>query len=430
MKIGIIGGGITGLTAAYELAKRNFQVEILEESNELGGIAGTFHLQGKNLEKYYHHYFKSDKYLISFLNEIGLEDSLKWHNTRMGYFTDLNLYDFGTPVSLIKFKPLGYIDKLRFGISVLKLMGTNNWKALEETTASRWMEHYAGKKAFENVWKPLLITKFGEDYDKISMAWLWGKIKLRGSSKEHGKEALGYLDGSNSILLDEIRHRLENMNASIITGCRVESAVKKDRYLLNTSKGGFEYDIVLSTVPLPVSINICSDILPPEYIDSMKCIEYTSTSCMVLTLDRQFTKYYWINIGDESIPFGGLIEHTNMLPPEEYGGNHILYISDYMYSCNPLYMMDCSELLREYIPYLKRVNHSFDESWIKDAVLFKDEYAQPVIKMRYSQKKPEFTTPVEGLFIANMCNIYPEDRGVNYAVRDGMRVAAEIIKRI
>lgn len=426
MKIGIIGAGITGLTAAYELSKRNMDVAVLEARPETGGIAGTAEYDGVMIEKYYHHFFKSDDHIISLIKELGIGDELKWYKSSMGFFSGEKLYDFGTPLSLLKFKPLHFWNKIRFGMAVLKILGINDHTSLEYVTAHEWILKNAGRGVYESIWRPLLVSKFGEQYKDISMAWLWGKIKLRGTSKENGREVLGYIRGSNKVLLNKLEKELKNRGIDIVLNCSVKSISKSDGLMIETSKGSFQFDRIICTTQLPTFLNIARHILPESYIKEKGKIEYTSVVCMILILNRPFTKYYWLNMGDESIPFGGLIEHTNLLNRRDYNNNHILYISNYLYKDSPYYSMSENELLSQYIHHLKKVNPGFEESWVKKILLFKDEYAQPVIERFYSKIKPDFTTPVEGLYTAGMCNIYPEDRGMNYAVRDGIRVAEYI----
>ena len=428
MRIGIIGCGITGLTAAYELSRKGYEIELFEEAEAVGGIAGAIKFDGAYLEKYYHHFFKSDKHIISLLEELGLEKKLLWLTSGMGYYAGNMTYAFGTPESLLKFKPLPMLDKFRFGMSVLRLMSTKDWQPLERVTAKEWLIRNAGRKAFERVWKPLLVTKFGEQYDKISMAWMWGKIRLRGTSKENGKEVLGYINGSTRLLFERLTEELEGNGARINLNCKVLS-IKKDEqgFMLETQQGNQSFDRVIAALPLPVFGELAEDLLPKDYIEKTHAIVYTSVVCMVLMLNRSFSPFYWLNIGDEDIPFGGLIEHTNLLDKSIYNDKNILYISNYLYKESKLYAMSNEELLRSYIPHLKKINPEFDESWVLEAYTFRDEYAQPVIKCGYSGLKPEFETPVKGLYTAGMSNIYPEDRGMNYAVRDGKKVAAIVM---
>lgn len=427
MKVCVIGAGITGLAAAYELSRKNVQVDILEAGPEIGGIGGTVEYKGVAIEKYYHHFFKSDTHIISLIKELGLDEQVMWQSSNMGFFVDDRLFDFGTPSSLMKFKPLSFRDKIRFGMTVLKILSIDHYKSLEGITAHEWILKNAGARVYEKVWKPLLYTKFGDLYKEISMAWFWGKIKLRGTSKEKGREVLGYIKGSNRILLEKLYEVLKGNGVNIILNSCVESISRQENFQVSTNLGSFHYDAIICTAPLPVFLDIAGSMLPSGYLDTKSQIHYTAAACMVLVLDRPFTRYYWLNIGDETIPFGGLIEHTNMLDPKDYKGNHILYISNYLYDDSPYYSMDADRLFDEYIPYLKRINPWFDKSRVKDVLLFKDLYAQPVIKRFYSSIKPEFETPVEGLYTASMCNIYPEDRGINYAVRDGMMAAKTLL---
>ncbi len=431
MRIGIVGGGITGLTAAYELAKKGHEVELFEAADTVGGIAGSVQMDGFCIEKYYHHFFKSDVHILSLLEELGLGSLLLWKQSRMGYYSGDKAYEFGTPQSLLRFRPLNFYDKFRFGLSVLRLMAIKDWHALENVTARDWLVSNAGKKAFETVWKPLLVTKFGEQYDKVSMAWMWGKIRLRGTSKENGQEVLGYIGGSSSVLFERLTEVLQEKGVKLNLNCRVE-AIKKVGETFTLCRGGhwpserdsFAFDRVIAAVPLPVFGELAAEILPGNYLDNIRSIEHTSVVCMVLILKEPFSGFYWLNIGDESIPFGGLIEHTNLIDKSQYNNKSILYISNYIYKTDKYYSMGSRELLREYLPQLTKINPGFDESWIEECYTYKDEYAQPVIKCGYFTLKPEFETPVNGLYTAGMCNIYPEDRGVNYAVRDGKAVAA------
>ena len=437
MRIGIVGCGITGLTAAYELAKKGHAVELFEASDTVGGIAEAVQMDGFYLEKYYHHFFKSDQHIISLLSELGLGSRLLWKQSRMGYYSDNKAYDFGTPQSLLGFKPLPFIDKFNFGMSVLKLMVIKDWHTLENVTAKDWLIGNAGVKAFEKVWKPLLVTKFGKEYDKVSMAWLWGKIRLRGTSKENGREMLGYIDGSSSLLFERLTERLRDNGVKINLDCKVE-LIKKDGDIFtiklqhcrgeqcSPAKRTMSCDRVISAIPLPLFAELAAGILPADYMENIRAIEHTSVVCMTLILRKSFSPFYWLNIGDEGIPFGGLIEHTNLLDKSLYNNKSILYISNYLYKNDKYYAMSSEELLDEYIPHLKKINPEFDKSWIEAVYTYRDEYAQPIIKCGYSRLKPEFDTPVKGLYTASMCSIYPEDRGVNYAVRDGKAVAARI----
>lgn len=431
-RIAVIGGGLTGLTIAKEL-KGRFEVDIFEKDTELGGIASTFQLDGVRLEKYYHHIFKTDNYIVDLIKELGLEDKLDWFDSTMGFFADGRIYEFGTPVSLLKFRPLSLIDKVRFGFSIINIKLNNNWKKLENISAKEWLIKNAGEQAYRVIWEPLLKTKFGDRYETISMAWMWGKIKLRGSSKDKGgsKEKLGYMIGSYGLLIDRLRDTAAG-SGNVYTGSEVQQITRNsNKYSVFANQKEYPgYDAVVSTLAYPIFTKIADSILEQGCKDRLNSIKYTSTRCMILVLENSFMPVYWLNIGDVSIPFGGLIEHTNLVDSSVYGNKNILYISNYMFSGDRLYNCTDEELLEEYAGHLKKVNRDFEKSWVKDMYVFKDDYAQPMITKNYSDAIPQLSTPVQGLYTAAMPQIYPEDRGMNYAIRLGKEAAQEIYRQM
>lgn len=427
MKVAVIGAGITGLTTAYELCKNGIDVDIFESDSQTGGIAGVTYINNTPIEKCYHHFFKSDKYILELLDELRISNSIKWIPSSMGFFADNKIYTFGTPTSLLGFRPLNFVDKLKFGVAVLKIMGIKDWKQLESITAHQWLINNVGDKVYSKVWKPLLVSKFGENYRDIAMSWFWGKLNLRGKSKENGVEVLGYIEGSNKILLDTLEQELEIRGVRIRLNCRVREIEKNENYRLKTTWGEFEYDKIVCTIPLPIFLNLTKKILPESYVKEKSQIQYTASVCTILILRQQFSKYYWMNIGDGDIPFGGLIEHTNLLDKDLYGNQHVLYISNYLFKDSIYFKMDENQLVNEYTRYLKKINPKFDEYSIISKKCYRDIYAQPIIKKHYSTIKPGFESPIEGVYTASMCSIYPEDRGVNYAVREGRNVALKLI---
>lgn len=433
MKVAIVGGGFTGLAAAKKLLEAGHKVTIIEKQSRLGGLASSIDFEQTKLEIFYHHIFTSDKEIIGLIQELGLEPDLKWLESKMGFFVNDRIYPFGTPVSLLKFKPLPLVDKFRFGISVLKLQTINDWKPLESITAKEWLVRYAGEKAFRICWEPLLRAKFGEMYDQISMAWFWGKIKLRGSTRSEAKtkELLGYMQGSFEKLGEKLVEHVEKQGGQIKVNAHVAEISYRDnlvhiRYEDQQVEG---YDRVLLTVPLPLVPQLVSG-LPEEYLSKISQIQYTAVICSILTLKRSYSDMYWMNIGDTSIPFGGLIEHTNMVKDEAYNGKNILYISNYTFVSDPLYSADDASLLKEYIKHLKKIKPDFTEDDIEEVKHFKSAYAQPIILRHYSEMKPEFETPIPSIYIANMTHIYPEDRGMNYAIRTGYEVAGKMLGEI
>jgi len=427
VRIAIIGGGVTGLTAGYELAKRGYEVHIFEKERELGGQAGTFPIEGTRLERFYHHLFLSDVDITNLIAELGLAQRMRWLESKVGFFHRRRIYDFVTPMDLLRFKPLSLFDRVRLGLLTLYLQGTNNWRALERITAVEWVQRYAGPRIYETVWGPLLRGKFGEHADEVSMAWLWGKLKVRRSLKGRGiaKELLGYVEGSFQVLIDELARRVTQRGGEIHVNAPVERIIVRDGKatgvrLVSAEFDGF--DAVVGTVPSFAFAKMVPK-LPPEYARLLTDLVYLCAACLVLKMNRSLSRIYWLNISDRDIPFVGAIEHTNYMAPRHYGDKHVLYLSNYLSRDHPLYSLTAEELLREYLPHIRKINPDFDLGWVEELWLFKDEAAQPVIRCGYSARIPDHRTPIPGLYLANTTQIYPEDRGMNYSVRLGRKIA-------
>ncbi len=428
-KIAIIGSGYTGIIAARELSLK-YDVTVFESMDSIGGMTATFKTDGDKLENYYRHIFKSDSYVLGLMKEFGIEKEMLWPKTKMGYFTDGKIYEFGTPISLLKFKPLNLIDKFRFGLSILRLKTIKDYRKLENISAHEWLMKVAGKNAYEKIWEPLLISKFGNSYKDVSMTWMWGKIVLRGSSNEKDGESLGYLDGSYQVLTDYLEKDLKKRKVKINCGNKVDKVKKEDgKYTIVASKKKYkDFDFVVSTVAYPYFQDFANPFLTKKEKHNLSLIKYTGAKVMILFMKKSFMPFYWLNNGDKKIPFGGLIEHTNFIDKSKYNNENILYISNYMFHGDPLFKKNKEELFKIYLPMLKKINKEFSEKDVIRIELFTENYAQPIITKNYSKILPSLKIEKENIFNASMPQIYPEDRGLNYAIKLGYTVVKELEK--
>jgi protoporphyrinogen oxidase len=325
---------------------------------------------------------------------------------------------------------LPWLDKFRFGLSTLRLNRSANFAPFERVTAREWILAHAGRRAFETVWGPLLHQKFAEKADEVAMVWLWGKVYLRGRSRSTTGmgERLGYMRGSFGRLVDLLARRLRETGVALELATPVKRIVPvQDGVELTTRSGPRRFAKVVFTAAPAELLRAAGEHLPGDYRTRLTGLPATAALCVVLEMSRSLSPYYWLNIADPEFPFGGLIEHTNYIPRERYDGRHVLYISKYMFQENRLWTARDDEVWAAYRPFLKRVNPEFDDSWVLARHHFKAAYAQPVIPCNYPTVIPPFETPIPGLYHACMAQIYPEDRGQNYAVRSGNRAAERLI---
>jgi protoporphyrinogen oxidase len=430
MRVAVIGGGYAGLAAAYRLAHAGARVSLFERSAQLGGLAMAFQFGDTEIEKYYHHWFTSDRHMLSLLEELGLDNRLSWISPVMGMFCRGAVYRFTSPLDLLRFRPFSFAAKMRFGFVTLFLQRFPRREAFEGVSASQWLRRYAGREVYDTVWGPLLRAKFGRNAESISMAWIWSKMRLRGTSRTQGgnKESLGYIDGSFGVVARRLAEAITSHGGAVHTKEPVVriSPIPMDatgsRFEIETSRRRERFSAVISTVAPPILARLAPD-LPADYRARLDAIEHSAILCTMLVLRRQFSQIYWMNVSDREIPFGGLIEHTNFIPRERYGDRRILYVSHYVYADEPIYRADSAELYASYRPGLARIHPGFDDSWVERQMQFRDDYAQPIVDVNYHRRLLPLAAPVDGLYVATMSQVYPEDRGTNYAVRVGTDAA-------
>lgn len=431
-RLAVVGGGLAGLVAADRLLGAGLAVTVFEKYPEAGGLVGVVTVGGTPLERFYHHLFTSDVDYVSFAEEFGLARDIQWLKSRMGFFSGGKLYDFGTPASLLKFSPLGLAGRLEFVLSTLKLRHDADWRSLEGETAAGWMRRNGYGRALDAVWGPLLAQKYGRRAEEVGLVWLWGKIALRTRSRDKTGlgERLGYLKGSFGRGVAAVLERVRSRGGDVRTAKPVKIVRKAGGGFEVAYAGGTEtFDVVLSTVAIPELLRLAPD-LPADVRTAWSALTYCHALCPILELDRSLSPYYWLNVGDVSMPFGGVIEHTNFIPKEEYGGRHVVYLSNYVLTDDARWKLPDDALWAEYLPGLKRINPAFDESWILKKQIGRAEYAQPIVVPNYSKILPPLETPVPGLWSACMAQIYPEDRGQNYAIRIGREAADAIVKKL
>jgi protoporphyrinogen oxidase len=436
LNIAVIGAGIAGLTAAYELTKRGQRVVVFEASDKTGGLASGFKDERWewSLERFYHHWFASDDAVIGLIEELGARDRLffLWPTTSL-YHHGL-IYPLDSPVPWLKFvpisqlhrairvlqfTPLPFIDRLRVGLATFYLTLTKDWRPLERVTADEWMRRMAGERAYEVWWKPLLVGKFGDYYQDVNMAWMWARAYKRTAR-------LGYFVGGFQAFTDTLTDRVQTQGAEIrlSTPIRAIELVPNGGLVVRAASGDEVFDRVIATVS-PGLLARLVPALPPDYLEGLKKLKSMGAVVLILALKHQLTDgHYWINLPkDEGFPFLALVEHTNYIDPKHYGGDHLIYCGDYLKPDHEYFNLSHEELLARFLPALPRFNSHFHPEWVRKSWLFREKYAQPVPPLNHSRNIPDLATPIPGLYWASMSQVYPWDRGTNYAVEIGQEVA-------
>lgn len=417
--IAIIGAGYAGMSAAYDLTKAGHTVTIYEAANHVGGLAAGFkepHWDW-SVEKFYHHWFASDEHMLGIIDELGLSDKVLFPRPYTVVFHKGKWYPFDSILKAILYPGLGWgINKIRFGFVGLYLRLTNNWPTLEKTTVDAWMRKWAGKKVYEDMWEPLVIGKFGETYAKqVNMAWLWARLHARTTR-------LGTYQGGFQEFADDFAGKLEELKVTIHLNTPIDKIIPNDNGL---TINGEQYHQTLVTTSPSLLTKLAPD-LPKDYLKGLLKLKSMGAVVLTLSLKHQVSKqgYYWYNIPKNAgFPFLALVEHTNYVSPDHFGGERILYCGDYLETDHEYFDLSKEEIIERFIPAIQRINPNFDKSWIIKTWLHKTQYAQPVPIVNHSQNIPSIKTPIPGLYFASMSQVYPWDRGTNFAVEIGRKAA-------
>ena len=455
MRVAVLGAGVAGLAAAHRLSGRGARCDVYERWPGLGGQAATQPLEGGwAIERYYHHLFTSDRHIAALYDELEMPDAIEWWQSSVAVFSEGALHPFTSPLDLLRFQPLSLRSRLRMGLAVLRLQrrAGGGVEPFESQTAHSWIEQAMGAEAWEKVWGPLLRGKFGNRAEDITMGWLWSKLTVRRQVKgaRRGTELLGYPHGGFQPLFERLRERIEAAGGRVLID-RPAAALRRESDGFRVAAGATgsfsrghdprsfdrdgeaRYDAVLATVPSDVFASLLDDDLRsaigPGYLGRLDSIEYHAALCMLLEIDRRFSPFYWTNIADRELPFVGLIEQTNLVPPERYGHRRFLYVANYLERGDELLSLSADELLEHYEPGLRRVNTAFSRDWIRELRVFREPAAQPIVDVGYRERLPPLDTGVPGLVLANTTQVYPEDRGTNYAVRLGDEAADLLLAR-
>jgi protoporphyrinogen oxidase len=452
MRVAVLGAGQAGLVAAHRLTKLGHSADVYERWPGLGGQAATIDTgDGVLLERYYHHLFTSDREMHDLCDEIGCE--LETWPSSVAIFRNGSMHPFTTPLDLLRFSPMSPLSRIRMGLGALWLQKrAHAVEPYEGITIREWVEKVMGKPAWNHVWGPLLYGKFRDQADDISMSWLWAKLRNR--RQVTGEEAKGELlvipKGSFESIFARLRDLIEAQGGRVMIDRPAKLVERADGggFLVTAAAEGsfrrghdpreFEpsgeperYDAVVAALPSDIFEQLLGPVLAAEvgsgYLKRARDIEYFAALCLLCEMDRKFHPYYWTNVADTDVGFIGLIEQTNLVPIERFNGRWFLYVANYLPRDHELLSKDMDELVDFYEPGLRKLNPDFERSWIRQSWMFREPAGQPVVLPNYRDRMPPYRAGVQGLYLANTTQVYPDDRGTNYAVREAEEVVAQLL---
>jgi len=411
MNVGIIGGGIMGISLGYFLSRQGVKVEIFEASPVLGGLAGPLILEdGTPVDRFYHAILSSDSHLRELATELGIADQLRFRETRMGFYYQGKIHSMNNVVEFLRFPPLGWIDRFRLGLTVLYAQFVRDWHSLESVSVEKWLLRLSGKRTFENIWRPMLRAKFDGGFENTPATYMWSRL-VRIKSTRSGasqKEESGHLIGGYATLMKAMAEKIEAAGGKIHLRTPVQEVVIEQGRARGIRIGQEvrQFSSVVVTMQAPVFRRLIPS-APQEYHDYLSKTEYLGIVCPLLVLDRPLTGYWTLNITDESIPFTGVIETTAYIDPKYVGGHHLVYLPKYTAPGSRWQQMSDDEIRAIWLENLRKMFPDFDERSIRYFLIHRERYVEPLHLLNSTGLIPSIETPIENLYLATTAQIYP-----------------------
>jgi len=438
--VAVVGGGIMGITLAYQLSKQGVQVEVFEASNVLGGLAGPLVLpDGTEVDRFYHAILSSDSELVSLCTELGIVDEMRFKETRTGFYLDGKIYSMNNIMEFLRFPPLGWIDRFRLGLTVLQAQRVSDWRALEGVNVEEWLLKWSGENTYLNIWQPMLRAKFDGSFANVPATWIWSRL-VRVKSTRSGasqKEMAGHIIGGYKRLIEAMAHRIEAAGGivhlqtpvrKVLIDTDAESGKQIARGLLLVD-GERHFDAVAVTAQTPIFQRLIPD-GAKEYHDFLGETEYLGIVCPLMVMDRELTGYWTLNITDARVPFTGVIETTSYIDPQYVGGYHLVYLPKYTAPGSELQKASDEEIRSIWMENLQKMLPDFDPASVRYFLVHREKYVEPLHGLNESDLIPEIGTPIDRLYLATTAQIYPALTNGESVCRHAADAAQQIVATV
>jgi protoporphyrinogen oxidase len=419
MHVGIVGGGITGLSTAYYLLRAGHRATVFEAAPGVGGLASSVRVQGVWVDKFYHCILPSDTALLSLVDDLGLGGDVYWRETEMGFMYGGRVYPLTTPRDLLRFTPLPVVDRLRLGLTGLYARHLRNWEPLERVTAKDWLTRLCGERAFNTIWKPLLIFKFGDRFDEAPATYLWGRVKRHGTARHKSlKETVAYVRGGFKAIFDRLAAEVERLGGVIRTSTKVDRVLTENGRATGLRVGGAAepFDKVVSTVPIVQALELID---PAVLGDGLRHegVAYQGAVCVLLVLKEPLTRFFWMPVVESGMSFAGIVETTNLVRREDLGGISLAYLVNYLDRDDPRFREDAERLIAAGVGELGRVLPGFEAGQVLEAHVHRAAFVEPVWTLDYKSRLPRQSLLDNSLFILTTAQLYPQINSTSSCVR-------------
>ncbi len=408
----IIGGGVSGLSAAYKFVQAGWNAHLLEARDELGGLTRSMDLGSGRIERYYHFICGGDTHLLRLADELGVADKIHFAPAPVGHFYRGRMYPFSTALDVLRFSPLSVADRMRLGWHTLKAQKRTDWRPLDEITAKEWLLSTVGPRVYEVLWRPLLEIKFGPYHDQVSAAWLWHRMWRVGTSRKSAMEsdAMGYFEGGSETLLNALAEAARKGGAEISTGVKAQKIVGDGdgRWRVATDKGDVEGDAVVMATPLPVAADLVREEMP-AWSEALGAVPYLGVVCALLRAEKSVTDYFWVNVNDERVAANGFIEYGNLNRGREVWGGDTLYVPMYLPATDPRFAWSDEEWAKHLGDGLGVIDAAYPGR-VTAKIVTRDVFAQPVCTPGFAERTPSMVGPKKGVLLVEASQLYPSDR--------------------
>jgi protoporphyrinogen oxidase len=433
---GIIGGGMLGMTLALRLWQKGYKVTILESVQKVGGLTSSWEMKDADgnqviWDRFYHVILMSDLNTRKILKEIGLENDLRWIETKTGFYSEGKLYSMSNLIEFFKFPPINLIDKFRLGLTIFAASKIKDWERLEQIPVEVWLKKWSGKRVFEKIWLPLLKAKLGDNYKNTSAAFIWSTIQRMYAARKSGlkKEMFGYVTGGYEKVNTHFAKHLEEIGIDIQYNSKVKSINKTwDRKIqIVTQNSSQIFDQVISTLSSRESVKIAEELTDMEK-KQHNDIKYLGVICPSVLLKKSISPYYVTNITDSWPPFTGIIEMTALIDKKETKGNHLVYLPKYVNPEDELFERSEEELQKLFMHSLYKMYPNLSQNDVNFWGTSKARIVFALPTINYSKKVPKVTTSLDNYYIINSAQIINGTLNVNETIQVAESKLKEILK--